>query len=147
MLNKETNWLVVADGGQARIFTYVGRYKQLQQLIHLSHPHPLTHEHGPDRPGRTFESATIHKHSYEPKTDWHEHEKLNFLEVIVQIIVKSHQKQEFKKITLVCPPHLIGGLRDKVCKYLKEEEINLVNKDFTHLNKEEIYKKLLKTET
>ena len=126
MINEQENWLVVVDGGQARIFKYVGEYEELQQVMYVSHPHPLTHEHGKDKPGRTFESATILKHSYEPKIDWHEHEKLNFLETISQIIIEYHQKREFKVVTLVCPPHLIGliyahnffCIAVKVCKGL-----------------------------
>ena len=68
---------------------------------------------------------------------------MNFLETISQIIIEYHQKREFKAVTLVCPPHLIGGLRDKISLHLEEGDVKLIGKDFTHLNKDEIYKNLL----
>lgn len=143
MSYKQTHWVLVADGGQARFFSYSGRYENLQQIIHLAYPHPLNHEQGRDKPGRTFESATILKHAYEPKTDWHDRQKKDFFNTLAQMIIQSYEDKKFKKITLICPAHLMGFLKDKVHPPLKAEDMEMIDKDFTHLPKNEIQKKLL----
>ena len=149
MHNELSQWVLVADGGHARLFGCVSEYVQLQQIMHWSHPHPLTHEQGTDKPGRTFESATTMKHAYEPKIDWHERQKIDFFKTLSQIIIKAYARKEFKKITLVCPAHLVGSLRDtihthssKIQPPLNMEDIKVVAKDYTHLNKDEIQRKL-----
>ncbi|RZI45606.1 host attachment protein [Candidatus Finniella inopinata] len=149
MPNKQTNWVLVADGGQARLFKYTDQYDQLQQILHLVHPHPLNHEQGADKPGRTFGSATILKHAYEPKTDWHEHQKKDFFKKLAHFLIKSYEDKEFKRITLVCPAHLVGSLRDTIHTHLSKiqpplnvEDIKVIAKDYTHLNKDEIQRKL-----
>lgn len=145
MLHEKINWLVIADGGQARVFHYMGHYTQLHQVAHMTHPHPLNHEEGPDKPGRTFASATLLKHAYEPKTDWHDRQKKDFMDTLADMVIKAHRDKAFAKVTLVCPAHLIGLLRDKIHTHIHTHDIHMecLPKDYTHLNKDEIHAKLL----
>lgn len=128
---KKIYWVVIADGAEARIFKREGRYAPLQEVTHLTHEHELTHEHGPDRPGRVFESAIAKRHAYEPKSDWHDRQKEVFIKELAGHINQAHQNQEFERLVLVCPSQLIGLLKENVISRIAEENVQTVGKDLT----------------
>jgi protein required for attachment to host cells len=146
-------WVVVADGAQARIFHRDKKFSPLHQLYHLSHAHESTHIHGPDKPGRAFESSSPHKHAYEPKTDWHDHQKEIFMDEVALKILEAYRSHAFEKIYLVCPASLINLLKAKIStkvfdsnSKVPESHITCVTKDLTHLPKDEIHDHLAQVE-
>jgi protein required for attachment to host cells len=134
--------IIVADGSEARIFYRSNKFGDLLQVSHLSHTRESTHEHGPDKPGRCFESANPKQHAYKPRTDWHEHQKEIFLKDLVSLTHQSYTQQEFGELIVVCPPHLLSVFRKGLSDYLSDDKIKEVNKDWTHFPKEEIQEKL-----
>ena len=140
---KETVYqIIVADGSEARIFKRINKLGNLLQVTHLSHTRQSTHEHGPDKPGRGFESASPERHAYEPKTDWHEHQKEIFLKDLINLTHRSYNQHEFGELIVVCPPHLLNVFRQGLKDHLDEEKIKEINKDWTHFPLEAIQEKL-----
>ena len=146
MHNKKPNLVLVADGGEARIFKCVGQYQEFQQIMHVFHPHPLTHEHGPDKPGRNRGLETI-RSAYEPKTDWHEQQKKDFVKTLSKKVIEFHESGVFEKLTVICPAHLIGLVKHNLQDYLKMGDVEFINGDFTNLTKDEIQHKISTFET
>src|SRR5262249_36741152 len=116
-MTKKMTWILVTDGGHAKIFVQDDKSKPLQLLHDLTHTHNLTSEMGSDRPGRVSESATIAHHAYAPKTDWHEHQKELFAQELIQLFIKEHQKKKFMDVYLICPPKIMGFLRSDISDY------------------------------
>lgn len=144
---KKRYWIVAMDGAQARIFEREGKFTPLHQIHHFSKDHELTHTHGPDKPGRTFESATMERHAYAPKHDWHETQKHLFVGEVAKKIGQAYHQKYFERLILVCPAHLINDLKIAVeASVSKEERKNLrhdviaVSKDLTHHSLEEVQK-------
>lgn len=142
-MSKETLYrIIVADGSEARFFDRKNKLGDLLQINHFSHTRESSHEHGPDKPGRGFESANPAKHAYEPRTDWHEQQKEIFLKDLINITNHSFEQNEFGELIVVCPPHLLSFFRKGLKDHLSNEKVTEINKDWTHFPLEEIQEKL-----
>lgn len=145
-------WVLVADGGQARFFEKETKASNLLQTKVLTHTHAPTHEHGHDRPGRAFESASPARHAYEPQVDWHAHQKELFAKNLVEAFIKEHQEKKFCHAHLICPPVMMGHVRHFLSPYLNKllaeerPQINETSKDMTHCKLEEIENFIIKSE-
>lgn len=144
-------WIVICDGSITKIFEKKHRFSPLKYLESFHHSHESTHEHGKDRPGRSFESSTPHRHAYDPKSDWHNRQKIIFIEQISAYLLKSLQAKRFSAIYFICPPKLIGIFRDSFTKSIDIQHKNQltikeIHKDLIHANSQEIDKLILKEE-
>lgn len=144
-------WIVICDGSTTKIFEKEHRFSPLKYLESFNHPHEATHEHGKDQPGRSFESSSSHRHAYEPKSDWHDHQKIVFIEQISSHLLKSLQAKKFSTIYFICPPKLIGVFRKNFEKHIDTNHKNQlvikeIHKDLIHSNSHEIDKLILKKE-
>ena len=108
---KKTSWILLADGGNARIIERVAPFGKLKEVLNLTHTHKSTHEHGDDRPGRNFESASPTRHAYEPHTDWHELQKDMFAKELATLLKDAYRAQKFEELSIISPPHMLGLLR------------------------------------
>ena len=113
---KKKNWVLLADGGNARIIERVAPFGKLKQVLNLTHTHQSTHEHGNDRPGRSFESASPTRHAYEPRSDWHELQKENFAKEIAGILKNAYSSKKFEELSIFSAPHMLGLLRHHLSK-------------------------------
>jgi protein required for attachment to host cells len=108
---KKRNWILLADSGNARIMERVAPFGKLKEVLNLTHTHESTHEHGDDRPGRNFESASPTRHAYEPHSDWHELQKDNFAKELATLLKDAYQTQKFEELSIISPPQMLGLLR------------------------------------
>ena len=137
MVNNLT-WVLVTDGAHARTFQRDNFSTPLYPLKDLTHTHELNNKHGHDKPGRCFESGTTARHAYEPKTDWHEHQKEIFSHELIDLFIHEHQEKKFKKAYVVCSPKVMGFLRPHLITYVNKlppaDKIRIVEltKDLTH---------------
>lgn len=107
-------WILLADGGSARIIERVGPFGPLDEIQSLTHAHESTSKHGTDRPGRGFESSGAKRHAYEPHTDWHEKQKDEFAKEIVNILNTAHLSKKFDELYVIAPPKMLGLLRQHI---------------------------------
>jgi protein required for attachment to host cells len=139
-------WILVTDGSQAKIFHQENRSARLSLNQELIQELPSTHEHGDGKPGRAHESGSPMRHTYDPKTDWHEHQKEVFIKDLVEIFVKEHQVNKFAAAVLICPPKIIHILRDPIHEYIHKLPptdkplLKEITKDLTHLPPSELEK-------
>ncbi len=108
---KKRNWILLADSGNARIIERVAPFGKLKEVLNLTHTHESTHEHGDDRPGRNFESASPTRHAYEPHSDWHELQKDIFAKELATLLKDAYQTQKFEELSIISPPQMLGLLR------------------------------------
>jgi protein required for attachment to host cells len=126
---KKVIWILLADAGKARIFERAAPKGDLIEIQGLSHSHELTREHGPDKPGRGFESSGGRRHAYEPKTDWHEHQKEHFAKELAALLHKSHEDKKFDELYLLAPSKMLGFIRHHVAQ-LDHQVVSKISKEF-----------------
>lgn len=130
---KKKNWILLADGGNARVIERVAPFGKLKEIFHLTHTHKSTHELGTDRPGRTFESANPTRHAIEPHTDPHEIQKDTFARELAALLKDAYQTQRFEELSIVSPPHMLGLLRSHLnnspvhSRIIKEADKNMIS--------------------
>ncbi|MBX9804705.1 MAG: host attachment protein [Alphaproteobacteria bacterium] len=113
-MQQKITWILVADAGNARIIERIGTLGGLIEIQNLSHSHESTHEHGPDRPGRGFESSGTTRHAYEPRSDWHEQQKDEFAKEIVTLLNEAHLNKKFDELYVLAPAKMLGLLRHHI---------------------------------
>lgn len=129
-MHKKKNWVLLADGGHARIMERTAPFGKLKEIHTLNHPHPSTHEQGADRPGRAFESFSPTRHAYEPHTDPHERQKDEFARELAFLLQEGYKTQQFEELHIFSAPHMLGLLR----RHLHQGALdaNFV-KDYAHI--------------
>lgn len=113
MLNKIV-WILLADAGNARIIERIGTFGGMIEIHSLTHTHEATHEHGPDKAGRGFESANSTRHAYQPRTDWHEQQKDHFAKEIVNFLNEAHLTKKFDELYVLAPAKMLGLIRHHI---------------------------------
>ena len=108
-MKQNRTWIVVADGGQARILLYTGRQKGVQQLPNsdFHDPHLPTHELMADRQPRVHESIGAVRHAVEPRIDPHEQRKEQFLARLAAHLEHAEQHGEFEHLVVVAPATVV----------------------------------------
>ncbi|MCE3230671.1 MAG: hypothetical protein K0R76_1472 [Alphaproteobacteria bacterium] len=130
---QKKNWILLADGGNARVIERIAPFGKLKEVFNLAHTHQLTHEHGNDRPGRVFESASPTHHAYEPPSDWHDLQKDVFAKELANLLKDAYESRKFDELSIVSPPHMLGLLRFHLnnspvhSRIIKEADKNIVS--------------------
>jgi protein required for attachment to host cells len=125
-------WIVVADGGQARFITDETDTLTLVPGAEYTADSRASVEIGSDRPGRAFDSAGQGRHSMEPPTDPHRHEKRSFATHIADALDTGLKKNAFDKLTIVAPPQALGDLRRALSPAVSAKITAEINKDLTN---------------
>ncbi len=135
-----TTWVLVADGGRARVLSSESRVKPLQQVAHLSFASdaPMTHEIGAARPGRTHESQGAVRHAYEPRSDAHTSLKEAFVRSVLDAVAIEHGKGAFDHLIVVAPPAVLGFIRAAMPQALQAVLAGEIAKDLTKIPNEQI---------
>lgn len=113
---KKTNWILLADGGNARVIERTAPFGKLKEVLNLTHSHESTHEQGHDRPGRSFESASPARHAYAPHSDKHELQKEDFAKQLATLLKDAYQAKKFEELFIFSAPHMLGLLRHHLDK-------------------------------
>lgn len=136
---KENAWVVVANGSVARIFTS-NSHNLLHELEVIEHP--ATRIHGRDlvtsRPGRSFDSKGMGRHSLESELTPQKNEALQFATHLAQHLDHGRRVNAFTKLYLIASPSFLGLLRSSMHPAIKELIKLEVDKDATSKSPEEI---------
>ncbi len=139
-------WVLVTDGSQAKIFHQENRAAPFNLNHDIKQDLPGTAEHDAGKPGRAFESGNSTRHAYEPKTDWHDHQKEIFVKGLADLFIKEHQSTKFTTAYVICPPKLIQFLRGNIHDYVQKlpapdkPTVTEITKDLTHLSSHDLVK-------
>lgn len=132
-MKKNHLWILVCDGGRARVLARSSPGAALAPVAGLTRAVelPRSAELGSERPGRTHESHGAARHAYEPRSDAHDKLEAEFLEGILADLDSRRQKGEFERLVIVAPPRALGILRTKVPSSLSSAIVAEIDKDLT----------------
>ena len=140
---RQRSWIVVADSGQAHLFSTDRDETHLVpfQLQGLAAAEPAHHAHdaGSDRPGRKFSSAAGGEHhAVEPRHDAHKLEKHKFTAVLAEALNRACEAKSFDRLVLVVPPRTLGELRHLLSHHV-QATMDVVPKDLTRAPLESLW--------
>ena len=133
-MKPKRTWILVTDGGKARILENLGVGKGVHQVAGLEETItlPPNRELQDDRPGRGHESASPMRHAVEV-SDPHRVLKRTFASHLVDELSALHRKGAFDRLVLVAPPEMLGNLRAVIGDPLAKSVIGELARDLTHL--------------
>lgn len=140
----DRTWIVVADGGAARILTVSPDHSHLVTLLSQTSPeiHQKTHDLVSDRGGRSFESDSTSRHGIQAKTDPHDLTKERFVQDLGKTLSARHAAGDFDVLVLVvtrAQMHTLEGALDATTKACVA---GIVGKDLVKMPAAEIWEHL-----
>ena len=111
-------WIVVADGGSARIMRVSDDRRTLVMARELTSAdlHHKSRDLVSDRPGRAFESANPARHAIEPRTDPHDQAKAQFIAEVAGLLNQENQAGAFDELILVVARPQAAAFKDALDK-------------------------------
>ena len=138
-------WVVVADASRARFFRGSSINKPLEEFHDMVNEEMRQDERElvTDKPGRFHDDSsgnTPQRRSAEPSAK--EHSKESFGKEIGKYIENHRASGDFKHISLIAEPKLLGYVRKEFSNATKESILEEVNKNLTQQDEETIRGKL-----
>ena len=129
-------WVLIADGEHARVVTPKESNGHFETVIAFdsASAHLRSADLGTDKPGRTFESASITRHAIAPRSDPHRNAKHHFIQDVAALVDQHDQKYEFDRLVLVAPAHALSDLREALGKSAAAKVVGSVAKDLVKVN-------------
>jgi len=111
MPQKRKLCFVIADGGHAR-FVRPAPDNALHtfEAVDSMTVHKKDQDLVSDRPGRSFESGSIARHAYTPRTDPHETAKDRFAHTVAGKVNEEAAAGVFNELVVVAPAHVLSEL-------------------------------------
>lgn len=126
-------WIVVADGEKALFLRNEGdaKFPDFQVAREMEQENPATREQGVERPGRRSDGLSPHNSAYS-ETDWHRLGKERFADAIAERLYRMAHRGEFDGIVIVAPPMVLGEMRRKLHKEVKDKVVAEIAKTLTN---------------
>jgi protein required for attachment to host cells len=124
------HWVLVADGGQARILELIKKpfeFRQIQELVSESQ-HQSSRDLVSDANGRAFHVQGPSSHVKQPRSDPHDRAEQQFSLTLVRKLEKMAGLGAFDHLLIIADPKTLGRLRRQMSKSLSNrvsEELNL----------------------
>jgi protein required for attachment to host cells len=129
-------WIVVADGGQAKVFAHDGPGKGLTPVkdLHFEQEHLKASEIMSDKPGRAFSSAGPGaRSSIEYSSDPVAVRERKFVEQLAKVLDEKRTEGAFDRLVIAAAPTALGDLRPALTAQVKETVIGEMPKDLTNV--------------
>jgi protein required for attachment to host cells len=142
MMKQNRTWIVVADGGQARILLCENRSSGVRQLPNseFHDSHLPTHELMTDRQPRVHDSLGSARHAVEPRTDPHKQRKVQFLAQLTEHLQQAAERKEFEHLVIVAPPSALGEIRKDFGPLLQQLLFAEFTHDYAHQTNDYVYR-------
>ena len=143
--NLDRTWIVVADGGAARILAVAPDHTHLVSLHDITSPdmHRKTHDMVTDRPGRSFESATPGRHAIAAKTDPHEQAKERFVHGLGVTLNQHRAAGDFDVLVLAVTRAQVHELEEALDAGTKACVASRISKDLVKTSNADIWARLI----
>lgn len=130
-------WIVIADGGHARVLALAPDGNNLTLVHEMNSPdvHKKTHDQVTDHPGRSFESANpaghanATRHAIAAKTDPHDESEKHFVKAVATYLNKQHQAGAFEDVVLVVDRSHAHVLKEALDHNTGAKVVQVVTKD------------------
>lgn len=128
-------WLLVADGKQARAYHYDGRQHlpRAEPDFALAHDDPPSRDIRTDKPGRMQPSAGTGTATFAPRTDAHDMAETQFLDQVVTRLAAAIAAGQCDQVILAAPPRALGHLRKVLPDAARKAVSHEIDKDLTKL--------------
>jgi protein required for attachment to host cells len=136
-------WVLVCDGGKARILENTGSAiaVKLDTREVLARANPPTHEQGTDQPGRLHQPFSTARSAVE-QTDWHDRAEREFLESLARRLDAAIAAGETSNVIIVAAPRALGMLRTAYSPAIRQALRGELDKDWVEVPNRKIEKQL-----
>jgi protein required for attachment to host cells len=141
-MTPKRTWIVVADGAHARIATVADGALKPTQPFEFAAPHAPNRRFISDRPG-AFADRGPGAHSYTPKHERRQHEKVIFARDVATFIDAAAEANRFDRLILVAPPSALGRLRAMLQPKSRARIVAQLGKDLIHLSLPQLQRHLV----
>ena len=126
-------WIVVADGGAARVLAVSEDRSRIELLrdMDAANMHLKTHDLVSDRAGRSFESASPTRHAIAAKHDPHVEQKHRFIQSLAGLLNEDNQAGRFDQLILIVTPAEAKMLHDALDAPTRQRVRETIHKDLT----------------
>lgn len=139
-MKKIVTWIVIADGGHARIVANEGPGRGVHQVsgAEWEGDHRTTGDIMADRQGRSFESVGNRRHGLEPHTDPRQQVEDAFLHRLVDYLAENESKGRYDRLVLAAEPRALGTLRKALTPALQSRHHADLSKDLTKIRVDQL---------
>jgi protein required for attachment to host cells len=144
MTKHKRTWIIIADGGEARILISEMGMIGLQQLPNSSFSDPQlpTHEMVTDRQPSVRKSMSNASHAVGSKSDPHKQRKIQFIKDVMGHIEQAGDSGAFDHLIIVAPPFILGEIRKELSPRLQKLVHAEFSHDYVHQTNDYIYEQL-----
>ncbi|SHH71730.1 host attachment protein [Massilia sp. CF038] len=156
-------WIITANASRARIFAESDPAQPLQEVedmvnsaVRLRVTETESDKFGPTAAGKSGHNiggtqgvGAAHNagvgapnKTYQPAHTPAEQEAEQFAKDISHFLLQAHQEGRFKELVISASPQFLGALRAFLDPHVKSLITNEVNKDYTHLNPQQLREQL-----
>ncbi len=142
---QERVWVVVADGGQARVLAATDDRRGLTVLREMTSvdAHRRTQDLVSDKPGRSFESGSPSRHAVAPRHAAHEQARERFISQIAVMLNEDNRARQFDELVLIVAPGLSSMLRDALDEPTRARVRETLVKDLTKVPLHDVHARLV----
>lgn len=133
-------WIVVADGGRAKIMEYNGPDSDLQVVpgSEMEQSNRQNRDIVSDDRGRAFPGKGISdaRSAFEWPTDPHQYEEWKFIHEVANFL--DEHINDFDRLVVAAAPRALGDLRKEISSHVQEKVYAELNKDLTKIPSQEL---------
>ena len=135
-------WVLVADGGRARVYESLGPGTALREVFHEDGAAPQTHEIASDRGGRRHDATGAGRHAVTAASDPQRHNEKEFARRICGFLDRKASAGAFDRLVLTAAPATLGDIREILHKASRALVHAEVDKDFVPLSPHDLVDRL-----
>ncbi|EKD54855.1 MAG: hypothetical protein ACD_60C00038G0017 [uncultured bacterium] len=132
-------WVVTTNSNTCRIYQFDKHPAKITLVKEINHPENKLKRADlvSDRPGR-YKTDVAGQGAYVPHTDPKEVEINYFSKEIADALNHGRTTQQYKKLIMIAPPHMIGSVLQHLDKHTQDLIVNDIQKDVMHLAQHEL---------
>ena len=133
-------WILIADGGRARVLAANEPGGALTRVpgLECEADLPASRDIVSDKLPRAHDSVGPGRHAIEPRTDPREQLKEGFVASVAAMIDERALRGEVERLIVVAPPKVLGQLRAELSSRVKAIVVGEVGKDLTKVPDHEV---------
>jgi protein required for attachment to host cells len=133
-MKKAKLWYAIADGGRARFVERdaSGAFRTVVSF-ESARAHTQTRNIGADRPGRVHDRVGPGRHAVEPRSDFKQEAKEDFVELVADELAGERERGAFDQLILVAPARVLTELKRKLAKPVADLVVRDLQKDLTNV--------------
>ena len=139
-----TTWVLVADSGRSRLFSWTSPKGDLAELEDTVNPAARLHEGEltSDKPGSGHESHGHGQHPKAPEQSARAKSSQDFARELGHRLKDALNKHEYERLVLISPPEFLGILRAELDSDVCHIVAEVIGLDLTKHTVDEITKRL-----